>query len=89
MLFTLSSHNFIVRLRKKFLPPSTRFTADGLPLRTLVLDLDETLVYSRWKPSEGWKTVVRPGMPQEHRYGFLLTIKDRSGNFFGANEQLV
>ncbi|KAK4528636.1 hypothetical protein GAYE_SCF62G6581 [Galdieria yellowstonensis] len=55
------NHNFIARLRKKFLPPSTRFTADGLPLRTLVLDLDETLVYSRWKPSEGWKTMVRPG----------------------------
>ncbi|GJQ13790.1 hypothetical protein GpartN1_g5581.t1 [Galdieria partita] len=56
------NYKVISSLRRKFLPEPTQFTSDGLPRRTLVLDLDETLIYSQWKASEGWKTLVRPGV---------------------------
>ncbi|EME28918.1 mitochondrial presequence translocase subunit Tim50 [Galdieria sulphuraria] len=67
----------ISSLRRKFLPDPTQLAPDGLPRRTLVLDLDETLVYSQWKASEGWKTLVRPGVEtfleqMSHLYEIVL-----------------
>ena len=40
------------------LPPSLSF------LRTLVLDLDELLVFSEWKRSTGWRIYKRPGLEE-------------------------
>jgi len=36
--------------------------------RTLVLDLDETLVYSEWTRGKGWRTYKRPGVDEFLRH---------------------
>lgn len=47
-------------------PNSDKLLPDMDPLEqhvfTLVLDLDETLVYSDWKRERGWRTFKRPGV---------------------------
>ncbi|KAI8552180.1 hypothetical protein RHMOL_Rhmol06G0245800 [Rhododendron molle] len=47
-------------------PPSNKLLPDLHPLErhvfTLVLDLNETLVYSDWKRERGWRTFKRPGV---------------------------
>ncbi|EME31871.1 Mitochondrial import inner membrane translocase subunit TIM50 [Galdieria sulphuraria] len=48
--------------RNKLLPDPMPQYAGGLPPRTLVLDLDETLVHSTWSRATGWKTAKRPGV---------------------------
>ncbi|GJQ11434.1 hypothetical protein GpartN1_g3225.t1 [Galdieria partita] len=48
--------------RDKLLPDPIPQYPGGLPPRTLVLDLDETLVHSTWSRATGWKTAKRPGV---------------------------
>ncbi|KAK4531498.1 hypothetical protein CCYA_CCYA08G2355 [Cyanidiococcus yangmingshanensis] len=48
--------------RDKLLPDPIPAYPGGLPPRTLVLDLDETLVHSEWSRSTGWRTSKRPGV---------------------------
>lgn len=48
--------------RDKLLPDPMPQYPGGLPPRTLVLDLDETLVHSTWSRATGWKTAKRPGV---------------------------
>jgi len=47
-------------------PSSSKLLPDLLPQEkgtfTLVLDLNETLVYSDWKRDRGWRTFKRPGV---------------------------
>ncbi|KAG0599382.1 hypothetical protein M758_12G148000 [Ceratodon purpureus] len=47
-------------------PSSSKLLPDLLPqekgMFTLVLDLNETLVYSDWKRDRGWRTFKRPGV---------------------------
>jgi Dullard-like phosphatase family protein len=48
--------------REKLLPdPISAYPGVPAP-RTLVLDLDETLVHSEWSRSTGWRTSKRPGV---------------------------
>mmetsp|Transcript_11189 Transcript_11189/g.30094 ORF Transcript_11189/g.30094 Transcript_11189/m.30094 type:complete len:369 (+) Transcript_11189:75-1181(+) len=48
--------------RDKFLPEPIPMYPGGPPMRTLVLDFDETLVYSSWTRQSGWKVAKRPGL---------------------------
>ncbi|KAK9839681.1 hypothetical protein WJX81_005792 [Elliptochloris bilobata] len=52
-------------VRKYSDPPSDRLLPDNPPhmrhVRTLVLDLDDTLVHSDWTRGRGWRTFKRPG----------------------------
>jgi len=48
--------------REKLLPDPVAPFPGSLPPRTLVLDLDETLVHSDWTRSTGWRTSKRPGV---------------------------
>nr|XP_027062450.1 mitochondrial import inner membrane translocase subunit TIM50-like [Coffea arabica] len=63
-------------------PPSDKLLPDMLPeenqarVLTLVLDLNETLVYSDWKRDRGWRTFKRPGVDAflEHVSQFFEVI---------------
>mmetsp|Transcript_28128 Transcript_28128/g.74247 ORF Transcript_28128/g.74247 Transcript_28128/m.74247 type:complete len:219 (-) Transcript_28128:7-663(-) len=55
---------------KPYLPEPCVFDpADGQPLRTLILDLDETLVHTEYIEGRGWVTHRRPGVE-----AFLKTV---------------
>eukprot|EP00190_Bangiopsis_sp_CCMP1999_P000528 CAMPEP_0198728788 /NCGR_PEP_ID=MMETSP1475-20131203/11720_1 /TAXON_ID= ORGANISM="Unidentified sp., Strain CCMP1999" /NCGR_SAMPLE_ID=MMETSP1475 /ASSEMBLY_ACC=CAM_ASM_001111 /LENGTH=368 /DNA_ID=CAMNT_0044491255 /DNA_START=86 /DNA_END=1189 /DNA_ORIENTATION=- len=47
--------------REKLLPDPVPYPG-GKPLRTLVIELDDTLVHSMWSRSTGWRTTKRPGV---------------------------
>ena len=55
---------------KQFSEPSSEKLLPDLPppaaqyMRTLVLDLDETLVHSDWRRERGWRTFKRPGVDE-------------------------
>ena len=59
---------------KQFSDPSSDKLLPELPppaaqyMRTLVLDLDETLVHSDWRRERGWRTFKRPGVDEFLRY---------------------
>jgi len=67
-------------------PPSNRLLPDLQPIyrehtpfiRTLVLDLDHVLVYSKWTRERGWQTFKRPGVEklfqQAWHLGYELVI---------------
>jgi len=59
---------------KQFSDPSSEKLLPELPpqaaqfMRTLVLDLDETLVHSEWRRERGWRTFKRPGVDEFLRH---------------------
>ena len=59
---------------KQFSDPSSDKLLPELPpqaaqfMRTLVLDLDETLVHSDWRRERGWRTFKRPGVDEFLRH---------------------
>ena len=48
--------------RDKLLPDPIVPYPGAQPPRTLVLDLDETLIHSEWTRTTGWRTAKRPGV---------------------------
>ena len=59
---------------RQFSEPSSEKLLPDLPppaaqyMRTLVLDLDETLVHSDWRRERGWRTFKRPGVEEFLRH---------------------
>lgn len=49
--------------REKLLPDPVQYPGGQTP-RTLVLELDDTLVHSMWSRQTGWRTTKRPGARQ-------------------------
>eukprot|EP00898_Chlorokybus_atmophyticus_P006068 jgi/Chlat1/6462/Chrsp45S05974 len=63
----LDARDAVEKHIKGFAEPSSDKLLPDLPpglghLRTLVLDLDETLIYSDWQRERGWRTFKRPGV---------------------------
>ncbi|CAG8784402.1 5963_t:CDS:2, partial [Racocetra persica] len=54
------AHFFTEPLSDKLLPD--RDTIPNLPPLTLVINLDQTLIYSSWDRKHGWRTAKRPGV---------------------------
>mmetsp|Transcript_6932 Transcript_6932/g.12489 ORF Transcript_6932/g.12489 Transcript_6932/m.12489 type:complete len:435 (+) Transcript_6932:143-1447(+) len=48
--------------KEKFLPEPMPMYPGGPPMKTLVLDLDDTLIHSTWSRQSGWKIAKRPGL---------------------------
>mmetsp|Transcript_18694 Transcript_18694/g.27035 ORF Transcript_18694/g.27035 Transcript_18694/m.27035 type:complete len:388 (-) Transcript_18694:153-1316(-) len=46
----------------KLLPDPVKYPGGGLPPRTLVIELDDTLVHSMWSRATGWRHTKRPGV---------------------------
>ncbi|KAK9084632.1 hypothetical protein Sjap_025043 [Stephania japonica] len=88
--FYLDLRRSIEEQVKDFTEPSSEKLLPDLPpqerhVYTLVLDLNETLIYSDWKRERGWRTFKRPGVDAflEHLAQFyeIVVYSDQSSMY--------